>query len=104
MRRRAPRPIGEAVSALQRSLAPATPLAEVQRVWAAAVGPMVAREAAPVSERGGTVTVACSSATWANELSLMAPTMIEQLNAAIGRPAVRRLKCVTGTRGGGRAR
>ncbi|MBB4661044.1 DciA family protein [Conexibacter arvalis] len=100
MRRRAPRPIGEAVEALQRSLAPATLLAEVQRAWPGAVGPLIAREAEPVFERGGTVTVACSSATWANELALMAPAMIEQLNGAIGRPAVRKLRCVTGTRGG----
>ena len=102
MKRRAPRPIGDAVEALQRSLAPATPLAEVQRVWAGAVGELIAREAAPVAERGGTVTVACSSATWAHELHLMAPTMIERLNEAIGRPAVRRLRCVTGARGGRR--
>ena len=102
MRRRGPRPIGEAVTALQRSLAPATVLAEVQRAWPAAVGEMVAREATPLSERSGTVTVVCSSSTWANELSLMAPTMIEQLNAAIGRPAVRKLRCVTGTARGRR--
>lgn len=102
MRRRGPRPIGEAVAALQRSLAPATVLAEVQRAWPAAVGALVAREATPVSERGGTVTVVCSSSTWAAELSLMAPAMVEQLNAAIGRPAVRRLRCVTGTARGRR--
>lgn len=100
MKRRSPRPIGEAVTALQRSLMPATVLAEVQRAWPAAVGEAIAREAHPVSERGGTLTVACTAAVWASELDLMAPTMIAQLNAAIGRPAVRKLRCVTGTRRG----
>ncbi len=102
MRRRGPRPIGEAVTALQRSLAPATVLAEVQRAWPAAVGEGIAAKAAPVSERSGTVTVVCEASVWANELDLLAPMVIEQLNAAIGRPAVRKLRCVTGTARGRR--
>ncbi len=104
MKRRAPRPIAEAVTALQRSLAPATLLAEVQRAWPAAVGEAIAREAEPVGERGGTVTVVCTAAVWANELTLMGPMVVEQLNAAIGRDAVRSLRCVTGRRGGRQGR
>lgn len=99
-RRRAPRPLGEALGALQASLAPATLLAEVQRAWPAVAGEAIAREAAPVSERGGTVTIACAAAVWAQELDLMAPMLIEKLNASIGRPAVQRLRCVTGAREG----
>jgi predicted nucleic acid-binding Zn ribbon protein len=83
---------------LQASLAPATLLAEVQRAWPGVVGESIAREAAPVSERGGTVTVACTAAVWAQELDLMGPLLIGKLNTALGRPAVQKLRCVTGTR------
>jgi len=104
MRRRGPRPIAEAVNALQSSLAPATLLAEVQRVWPGVAGEAIAREAEPVSERNGTVTIACAAAVWAQELDLMAPLLVQRLNDAIGRAAVQKLRCVTGRRGGPRER
>jgi predicted nucleic acid-binding Zn ribbon protein len=94
MKRRGPRPVAGAVEALAARMAPATPLAEVQRVWPAAVGAAVAAEAAPVSERGGTVTVACSSSVWAQELDLMAPELVGRINEAIGRATVAGLRCV----------
>jgi len=72
---------------------PATPLAAVQRAWPDAVGDAVAREAQPVSERAGVVTVACRSAGWAQELDLMAPDLIERLNQVAGTPLVRSLRC-----------
>lgn len=96
-RRRAPRPLAEALGALQASLAPATLLAEVQRVWPEVAGEAIAREARPEHERDGTVTVACSAAAWAQELELMAPLLIERLNAAVRRGEVRRLRLVTRT-------
>jgi predicted nucleic acid-binding Zn ribbon protein len=96
--RRAPRPLATALAPLQESLAPRTLLAEVQRVWPEAVGAAIAREAAPASERGGVVTVACSASVWAQELDLMAPLLIEKLNAAIAAGEVRRLRCVASQR------
>lgn len=99
MSRRAPRPLANALAPLQASLAPQTLLAEVQRAWPEAAGAAIAREAAPVSERGGVVTVACAASVWAQELDLMAPLLIEKLNAAIGVGEVKRLRCVTGARG-----
>lgn len=95
MSRRAPRPLAEAIGPLQASLAPATLLAEVQRTWPAAVGEAIACEAHPVAERGGVVTVACAASVWAQELDLMAPLLIERLNAAIGAGEVKRLRCIT---------
>lgn len=95
MSRRAPRPLASALAPLQEALAPRTLLAEVQRVWPAAAGDAIAREAAPVAERGGVVTVACAASVWAQELDLMAPLLIERLNAAIADGEVRRLRCVT---------
>jgi predicted nucleic acid-binding Zn ribbon protein len=97
--RRAPRPLASAIAPLQDALAPQTLLAEVQRVWPQAAGAAIAQQAAPVSERGGVVTVACAASVWAQELDLMAPLLIEKLNAAIAVGEVRRLRCVTGARG-----
>ncbi len=93
MRRRAPRPLGEALGGLLARLAPASTLAAVQAVWSSAVGETVAAAAAPVSERDGVLTVACSEAVWAHELDLMGPEVVEQINAALGRPALRALRC-----------
>jgi predicted nucleic acid-binding Zn ribbon protein len=98
MSRRAPRPLASAIAPLQDALAPATLLAAVQRAWPAAAGEAIAREAAPVAERAGVVTIACSAAVWAQELDLMSPLLVEKLNAAIDTGEVARLRCVTGTR------
>ena len=43
-------------------------------------------------ERDGEVTVACASAVWAQELDLLSERVVERLNEALGRPAVRRLR------------
>jgi predicted nucleic acid-binding Zn ribbon protein len=83
VRRRAPRPLSEALEPLRRELAPATTLARVQEVWPGLAGP-AAREASPVSERAGTVTFECRSSVWAGELSLMSSELMGRLNGAIG--------------------
>lgn len=93
MRRRAPRPIGSAVEALAGALAPATLLAEVQREWPRVAGEAVARESAPTAERDGVVTVSCRSAVWAQELDLLSGQLVEGLNRALERPAIRGLRC-----------
>jgi predicted nucleic acid-binding Zn ribbon protein len=93
MRRRSPRPLAVAVDAFAATLAPATPLARVQRVWAEAVGPGVAREAEPVAVRDATLTVACRSAVWAQELDLMSTDVLAALNQALGGPVLDALRC-----------
>ena len=93
MSRRAPRPVGETLGNLLTRLAPATALAAVQGVWAAAVGDVVAAQAAPIAEHDGVLTVACAEAVWAHELELMGPELVERINAALGRHAVRSLRC-----------
>ena len=92
MRRRGPRPVGHALHAVTSRLAPATVLAEVQRVWPEVAGERFARAAQPVAERDGVVTVACESAVWAQELDLLSERVVAAVNEAIGRPAVRRLR------------
>ncbi len=105
-RRRAPRPLALAIEALTGRLAPATLLGDVQRVWEQAAGPAIAKEAAPVSERAGTVTLECSSAVWMQEIDLMGPGLVAQLNELLGGERVAGVRCVatTGRRGPPRGR
>ena len=93
MSRRAPRQAGLAMSSLVDELAPQTLLADVQRVWQTVVGDAVAEQAMPTADRGGTLTITCSSAVWAQELDLMGPAVVERLNGALGREAVTALRC-----------
>jgi predicted nucleic acid-binding Zn ribbon protein len=79
---------------LRDELAPQTLLAEVQRIWPAAVGTGIAAEAQPTSERGGVLLVSCSASVWAQELDLMAPMILERLNQALGAERLERLRCV----------
>ncbi len=95
MRRASPRLLAPAVTSLTERLAPATTLADIQRVWREVAGAMVAAAAEPVSERDGVLSVTCESAVWAHELTLMAPQVVERLNVAVGREAVTSLRCRT---------
>jgi predicted nucleic acid-binding Zn ribbon protein len=92
MRRRGPRPLALALDRLTGELAPATLLAEVQRAWDSAAGEAFAAQCTPDGERAGVVTVACSSAVWAQELDLLSERVVERLNQQLGRPAVRGLR------------
>jgi predicted nucleic acid-binding Zn ribbon protein len=71
--------------ALERA-EPATLLAAVQRAWPGAVGEAIAREASPVAERSGVVTVACRSSTWAEELDLLRDQILARLRADLDDP------------------
>ena len=86
-------PVAGAVEALAARLEPLTPLASIQRAWPEAVGPAVAAECEPVAERAGAVTVACRSAVWAQELTLMGPDLVARLNAVLGSSRVVELRC-----------
>lgn len=96
MRRRAPRPIALALDDLRDRLAPPTTLAAVQAAWPGVVGAAIARQAVPAAERGGVLRVACRSSVWAQELDLMAPSILEKLNAAIGSHALTGLRFEVG--------
>jgi predicted nucleic acid-binding Zn ribbon protein len=95
MRRVAPRPLGKA---LDQALArPAGLLAEVQSAWPGVAGPALAAAAGPVSERHGTVTVACESAVWAQELELLGADLAARLDAAVSSGRVERLRFIVGS-------
>lgn len=80
---------------MQRELAPETLLAEAQERWPQAVGPTIAAQARPTAERSGVLTISCAASVWAQELDLMAPTLLGRLNGLLRRGAVTRLRCVT---------
>jgi predicted nucleic acid-binding Zn ribbon protein len=88
------RPLAPALERVRDELAPHTLLAATQRAWAEAVGETIAREARPMSERGGVLTISCSASVWAQELDLMAPLILERLNAALRGGHISGLRCV----------
>jgi predicted nucleic acid-binding Zn ribbon protein len=93
VRRRAPRTLAHALETITAKVAPAGLLSEVQAAWREAVGETIAEVAQPVSERAGTVVVSCESAVWAQELELLAPTLVEAINRRLGEQRVRSLSC-----------
>ena len=69
----------------------------IVRVWSAAVGETVARNACPARlARDGTLHVNTASATWAFELGSLAPTILEQLRDELGEAAPPALRFAPG--------
>jgi hypothetical protein len=69
----------------------------IVRVWPAAVGETVARNACPARlARDGTLHVNTASATWAFELGSLAPTILEQLRNELGEAAPPQLRFAPG--------
>ena len=96
MSRTAPRSLAMALERLTAGLAPTSTLARAQAAWERAAGPVIAAAARPVSERDGVLTVACESSVWAQELDLMAQTLLERLNAELEGEQIRALRCRAG--------
>jgi len=82
--RRAPRSLSSALSGVLERIAPQTPLATAQLAWPRAAGDAIAAESGPVAERDGVLTIACSSASWAEQLDLLQGDLLERLRAEIG--------------------
>jgi predicted nucleic acid-binding Zn ribbon protein len=97
MKRLAPRPLSTALDNVLPGVAPATLLAQVQAAWAEVAGTRMAAAAEPVSERDGVVTVACESGVWAQELELLAPDLLDRLEARLGARSVGKLRFVVGS-------
>jgi predicted nucleic acid-binding Zn ribbon protein len=97
MRRVAPRPLSRALEQALPGARPAGLLAEVQSAWPAVAGAALAASAVPVSERGGTVTVECESAVWAQELELLGADLAGRLDEAVTGGRVERLRFIVGS-------
>jgi predicted nucleic acid-binding Zn ribbon protein len=91
MRRRAPEPFAAILRDAVANAAPDTLIARVQAVWPEVAGAAIAAEAAPSSEREGVVTVHCSGAVWAQELTLLEPELVGRLNGRLEGVQVRSL-------------
>ena len=75
----------------------AIPLAALTAAWPDVVGDAIARQAWPLRiARDGTLHVATSSATWANELGFLADEIVGRLRARLGPDAPSRLRCAVG--------
>jgi predicted nucleic acid-binding Zn ribbon protein len=83
-----------ALSSILPDARPAGLLAAVQSAWPVVAGEVLAGAATPVSERDGTVTVACESAVWAQELELLGPDLARRLNEVLREARVKRLRFV----------
>lgn len=69
--------------------------------WATVVGAQIAAVTEPVSVTAdGVMWVRVNTAAWMNELSLLAPTILQRLNAMPGRTPVRQLRFRLGGRAG----
>lgn len=84
MGRRAPRSISSALAGVLARVAPQTTLAKVQLAWPEAAGEAIAREAEPVAERDGVITIACRSASWAEQLDLLQGQLLDALRDSTG--------------------
>jgi hypothetical protein len=73
------------------------PLAALTAAWPEVVGDAIARNAWPLRiARDGTLHVATTSATWANELLFLGDEIAERLRARLGSDEPARLKCAPG--------
>jgi predicted nucleic acid-binding Zn ribbon protein len=92
MRRRGPEPFAQVLRDAVSGAAPDTLLARVQALWPEVAGQAIATETAPAGEREGTVTIDCSGAVWAQELTLLEVDLRERLNGRLGGLQVRLLR------------
>jgi predicted nucleic acid-binding Zn ribbon protein len=92
VRRARPRTAGSSLRQIVAAASPETPLAAVQTAWPRAAGETVARQAEPVAERDGEVTIACRTASWAQELDLLQAGLLKRLNEELGDEVVTRLR------------
>jgi predicted nucleic acid-binding Zn ribbon protein len=95
MSRLAPRPLSIALGRLTLGIAPASTLGRVQEIWERTAGPAIAAAARPTAERDGVLTITCEASVWAQELDLVADELLTRLNAGLGSPALRELRCRT---------
>jgi len=87
---------GEVRSELAR-FGPAEGMTDIVRVWPAAVGDQIARNAWPARlARDRTLHVATASSTWAFELAQLEPKLLERLREALGDTAPDALRFAPG--------
>lgn len=71
-------------------------LGAIVAAFAQAVGPQLAAHATPSRLQGGTLTVRCSSAAWAQTIALREQELVERLAPLLGDGVVRRIHARAG--------
>ena len=90
-----PTSIADVMAAVLAQKGMAERIAQVGAIddWADVVGAQIASVTEPLSiTADGVLWVRVSTAAWMNELSLLAPTLLQRLNAKPGRVAVKQLR------------
>lgn len=70
---------------------------KIWQVWEDAVGQQIAAKALPAAFRDGMLTVRVSGSAWMQQLTMMKPQIIANLNNAAGEPLVREIFFKQGT-------
>lgn len=71
-----------------------TPAHRIWDVWADAVGPDIARRAAPIEFKKGKLTIGVAGAAWLQQMVFLSPQIIEAVNSKLEKPLVKTLKPV----------
>jgi predicted nucleic acid-binding Zn ribbon protein len=106
-----PRPFGAAIRDLlaDRGWEQQAAVGGVFGNWAQIVGKEVAEHTTPTAFENGEVVIVADSSAWAQQVKLLAPTLVRRLNEELGDGSVRRVKVrgpasSSGRRGGWRVR
>lgn len=98
MKRRDFRHIASALAGVTGRLSPQTELARAQAIWPDVAGESVAKNAAPIALKDKTLTLACSSSVWAQELELMGPELVKRLQKLLTDGSMVRIRCTVSER------
>jgi predicted nucleic acid-binding Zn ribbon protein len=89
-----PQPLGAAISGLlaERGWQQQAAVGSAFGRWEQIVGAELAAHARPEAFRDGELTVVADSSAWATQLRLLAPKLVQRLNAELGHRTVQRVK------------
>jgi len=92
-------PIAGVLDGLLKHLRPEAEdgMLQIWRVWEAAVGDEIARNARPAAFKGAVLLVHVSSSSWVHHLQFLKADLIARVNAALKRPAVEEIKFKVGS-------
>jgi predicted nucleic acid-binding Zn ribbon protein len=90
----APVPLADVLAARLDQLA-GSDMVRACRAWNDVAGEAIRAAASPTSLSRGTLTVACASSVWAQELTLMAPEILDRMRDRDPSVEVQRLRFVT---------
>ncbi len=90
-----PARVGSLIPNLLKSIESSFPTGghRVWEVWDEVVGPEIAKRAQPLELRGANLTLGVSSSPWLQQLTFLAPDIIESLNKKLGKKVVGKIRC-----------